>query len=273
MIKNSFAIIVLFISQMSFAQDNIPKSVWVSTPVIIDGKALEWKLPLRFYDDGTKLFFAFANDDKNLYVCFQSPDDMFQEKIIHAGMEVSFSVKGKNKVSVTFPLVQQSITDINNNNNSDQQSIDRKNRKAAFILQNTLMDVKGFATRNGMIPINDTSGIHAAINWDENNKLTYEIAIPFKEWFGEGYAFSDAAKDISMDVILNALKQPHHVSVGNENAGRGRAGNGGLHHPRNADTDEENHVMPGEYKYSLYEKRKLKQKFILAQSNDISPVK
>ena len=76
-----------------------------------------------------------------------------------------------------------------------------------------------------------------------------------------------------MDVTINALKQTRRNSDGGENGmpgGRGRTGGGGggTHRQRNADSDAESHVMPGEYKYSLYEKSKLKQKFLLAQSSD-----
>jgi len=272
-IKINLAIALLLVSKISFAQEGTPKSTWISSPVIIDGKASEWKLPLRFYDDGTKLFFAFANDDKNLYLCFQAPDNMFQMKIIRAGMEVSVSAKGKHKVSITFPITQTSVTEPTKEDNNEMQNADKQNRRTNFILQNTMMDVKGFATRNGIIPINDTSGIYAAINWDENNKLTYEIAIPFKEWFGADYNIADIVKDISMDVTINALKQTRRNSDGGENGmpgGRGRmgGGGGGMHRQRNTDSDAESQVMPGEYKYSLYEKSKLKQKFILAQTSD-----
>jgi hypothetical protein len=272
-IKINLAIALFLVFKISFAQEGTPTSTWISSPVKIDGKATEWKLPLRFYDDGTKLFFAFANDDKNLYLCFQSPDDMFQMKIIRAGMEVSVSAKGKHKVSITFPITQQSVPEPTKGDNNEMQNAEKQNRRTNFILQNTMMNVKGFVTRNGIIPINDTSGIHAAINWDENNKLTYEIAIPFKEWFGADYNTADIVKDISMDVTINALKQTHHNNGGGENGmagGRGRmsGGGGGMRHQRSADSDAESQVMPGEYKYSLYEKSKLKQKFILAQSSD-----
>jgi hypothetical protein len=266
MIKNSLAFIFILASLFSFAQDGTPKATWMSSPVTIDGKPQEWKMPLRFYDDGTKLFFAFANDDKNLYLCFQAPDDMFQMKIMRAGMEVTLSVKGNHKVSVTFPLPQQTLPEASS---SEQETTENKNRKTSFILQHTLMNVNGFATRNGMIPINDSSGINAAINWDESNKLTYEIAIPFKEWFGPGYKIADLSKDISLDITINAVKQKrNNPGESGMHGGGGRMGNGGMHHQRNADSEGEGKVLPGEYKYSLYEKRKLKQKFVLAQGND-----
>ncbi len=67
--RNIFSLVLLLVSLISFAQDDTPKATWASLPITIDGKPTEWKLPLRFYDEGTKVFFAFANDDRNLYLC------------------------------------------------------------------------------------------------------------------------------------------------------------------------------------------------------------
>jgi hypothetical protein len=272
MIRNIPAIVLMFFSTLSFAQDDIAKSLWISSPVKIDGKPQEWKLPLRYYDAGTKLFFDFANDDKNLYLCFQSPDEMNQVKIMRAGMEVYLSAKGKHKVSVTFPLEDKSAPAPSQNDNSGQQNPGRKNRRISFILQNTMMEVKGFETKDGLIPINDSSGINAAINWDENDRLTYEVAIPLKEWFGTNYTAADISKDIALDIEINAVKRQSHPgsSGGNGFSGRGRGGRagGGMNHEKNANADEENSALPGENKMSMFEKSKLKEKFTLAQAGN-----
>lgn len=262
--KISFAAILLFVSMLCFAQDGTPKSTWASSPVTIDGKAGEWKLPLKFYDAGTKLFFAFENDDKNLYLCFQAPSKMFQAKIMGAGMEVALSVKGKHKVSITFPLAQQSPPPLTSDESDYQQSADRKSRNLSFILQNTFMEVKGFSTRSGIIAINDTSGINAAMNFDKSNSLTYEIAIPYREWFGANYNLKNIPGDVALEVTINALKQPRH----NKKESQPGLDNLGKQHQRNTDNPEEQQVMPGEYKYTLYTKMKLKQKFILANNEN-----
>jgi hypothetical protein len=270
MIRNIPVIVLMFFSAISFGQDEIARSSWITSPVKIDGKPQEWKLPLRYYDAVTKLFFAFANDDKNLYVCFQAPDEMTQVKIMRAGIEVYLSVKGKHKVSVTFPLAQQTVPAASQNDNNVQQNQDRKNQRTSFILQSTLMEVKGFQTKNGFIPINDSSGINAAINWDENDKLTYEISIPLKEWFGINYTVADISKDITLDIEINAVKW-HPGGGGNGYSGRGRrAGGGGrgMNHERNTNAEEENSSLPGENKWNIFEKSKLKEKFTLAQGSN-----
>jgi hypothetical protein len=272
MIRNISAGVLLLLSSATYCQDDIGKSLWVSSPVKIDGRPTEWKLPLKYYDAGTKLFFAFTNDDKNLYVCFQAPDQMSQAKIMRAGMEIYLSVKGKHKISVDYPLGGQPAPVSSQTDNSSQENIDRKNRRTSFILQNTIMEVKGFETKNGLIPINDSSGINAAINWDENEKLTYEVSIPLKEWLGANYTPADISKDITLEIEVNAVKRQLHPAAGGENgySGRGRGGRtggGGMHHERSDNSDEENPSLPGENKWNLFEKGKMKEKFILAQND------
>jgi len=264
MTKKYVTLALLIVSTCCRAQDDVSQSEWAVTPLSIDGKATEWKLPLQLYDDVTKLFFSFANDDQNVYLCFQAPDDMFQAKIMRAGMEVSLSNRGKNKVSITFPIGQTSDAEVPKEESETNGYTDKKARRANFILQNTMMEVKGFSTRNGIISVNDSSGLRAGINWDESNKLTYEIAIPFKEWFGPTVRFSSIPKEITLDVTIFQLKQPHHGSdIGMSGAPRG--GGGRHRQQQNNDSGVESQVMPGQYKYALYEKSKLKQRFMLAQ--------
>ena len=273
MIKNILIITSLFLSYNSFAQDDVGTARWASTPIVIDGNATEWKLPLRYYDSDTRLFFAFANDDKNLYLCFQSPDQVNQKRIMRAGMEIMLSCKGVRKVAVNFPLSQQGSGHAVENN--DQAALSKQEKRTSFILQNATMEVKGFATREGLIPIDDSSGLHAAINWDDNDRLTYEIAIPLKEWFGSAYTPADIAKEISIEIEVKPLKLPSHAGVasgagsGFSGGGGGRGGRqhtGGNHEKSTAVNTDDGTEMPGDNKMLLYQKSKLKEKFFLAKA-------
>lgn len=276
-IKKYFLFIgLLFCSVQLFAQDEVAKATRVSSPVKVDGKASEWNLPLSLYDSDTKLFFGFANDDKNIYLCFQSADEISQEKILAAGMEVTLSAKGKHKVSIDFPLGRKSGsaqggTDLDNN-----QYRDRINRQDSFLLHDTVMEVKGFETRSGMISIHDASGINAAINWDRSNKLTYEIAIPFKEFLGKGHSPDDLAKEISLDITINELKV-HRKAARNHSSGSGgssmtgrgmggRMGGGGMRHQSETGDENAQAAQPGENNLNQFQKSNLRQKFLLAQA-------
>jgi uncharacterized membrane protein YgcG len=276
-IKKYFLFIgLLFYSVQLFAQDEVAKATRVSTPVKVDGKASEWNLPLSLYDSDTKLFFGFANDDKNIYLCFQSADEISQEKIMKAGMEVTLSEKGKHRVSIDFPLEGKSRSAHGGSDLDNNQYRDRINRQDSFLLHDTVMEVKGFETRNGIIPIHDSSGINAAINWDQSNKMTYEIAIPLKEFLGNDFSPDDLAKEVSLDITINQLKgyrkatRSHSSGSGGSGmSGRGmggRMGGGGMRHQSESGDENAQSTQPSGNNPNDYQKSILKQKFLLAQA-------
>src|SRR3954468_15059033 len=100
--------LTLFISMCSFAQD-AAMSKFRAKPIVVDGIANDWNLPLRFYNNETSLFFAILNDSNTLYLCFQTKDEKTQMRINKAGMQVELKAKGKLKCDATidFPLTQK----------------------------------------------------------------------------------------------------------------------------------------------------------------------
>jgi hypothetical protein len=271
MVKSFIAITFVFASAFSFGQSDVANSSWIS-PVKIDGNPVEWSQPLRYYDHGTKLFFAFANDNKNLYLCFQTPDEITQMKIMHAGMKITLSTKGhdKHKASIIFPVTRKSETMQQpvENNNIDRKA-NHQNIKNSFLAQNTMMEVRGFSTKSGLIPINDSSGLNAAMNWDETNKLTYEISIPLEELFGTDYDASDMSKDISLNAEINAITRNNQGGSGGGHGGGRMGGSGGRMHGggdmhQNRESNGENNSEINPDKTAIFEKSELKQKFVLA---------
>ncbi len=255
-----------------FAQDDVFKASWIS-PVKIDGNPQEWNLPLHYYDYTTKLFFAFANDGDKLYLCFQNKDEMNQYKIMQAGMKVSVGFKGKHKLTVYFPLDQKNALPVFSDNKDPLQGSNRENRRKSFLAGQTMMEVKGFRSRDGMIPVNDTTGINASINWDVNNTLTYELSIPLQELIGEGeHTGADLMKTLTLDATINALKE-HLTNSGGNNAfsrrgngqknGEGRGG--GRSRDKGMNENENNPMQSMENRAEMFEKSEFSQKFILAQ--------
>jgi hypothetical protein len=270
----------LFICSLLWAQDDTPVSVWATTPVKADGKPEEWHLPLRFYDNNTKLLYAIANDSKNLYLCFQTSDEINQQKIMRAGMKVTLISKAgdKRKVSINFPLAQpHMLVKPEAGADSTEKHTERKDLKNNFLVQNTLMEVKGFATKNGAIEINDSSGINVAINWDDANQLTYEIVIPFAEFYGKQFSIEDLSKYITMEVEVNAVPKQEH-SGGGGRGGEGRMGGGGMGRGggmggRGGGMGRQRSNMGGDEagggnsfgsRAAMFEKSELKQKFTLS---------
>ncbi len=274
------AAVCLIAFQKLKAQDDMPVAAWMPGMVTVDGHPTEWKKPLRFYDSGTKLFYAFGNDTKNIYLCFETNDEINQQKILRGGVKVSLQAKtgDKRNVSILFPLApQQSPVRQYTEQDSTERKLRKANMKIDFLAQNTMMETKGFAGRNGIIPINDSSGINSAINWDEAGNLTYEIAIPLKEFYGAGYTVADLSKYVLLEVQLNGIKRNEHAESGGGGGfgGRGRGGRmggiggggryhgAGLHGEGNAGEQ-----AFGNNRAALFEKATLKQKFLPASEGN-----
>jgi hypothetical protein len=224
------------------AQSDVATAKWMAQPVVIDGENTEWGRSLNFYDVDTKLSFALGSDSNNIYLCFESENGPNQMKIMRAGMNIELSTKGKNKheVFIAYPLPQKEQepaatgTDTANNGTSSftHQVHDAASFKTNYLGKHTVMDVKGFASANGEVPVKNASGLNVAMNWDSASNLIYEIAIPKKEFFGAHYSPKEASEEITLSVEVNALK---HMPTegGNKNSdgeshGEGMNG-GGMH--------------------------------------------
>ncbi len=196
------------LSAYSFSQTTA-QSKRVTTSVTVDGNAKEWQNPFGLYESKTKLMFAIANNDSNLYLCFQCPDPVNQDKIMQAGMQVSIIRKGKNKLnaSIEFPLKKTEKGENNEETYSGQQRTIPE-IKADFLLNNFTMLTSGFATQNNVFNIKENPGIQVAINWDNINTLVYEIAIPLKELFGNGFTAADLGSELMLGVEIFAVSRP-----------------------------------------------------------------
>ncbi len=188
----------------------------VVKPVTIDGNAQEWINPFSLYEAKTQLMFAIANDDSTLYLCFQCPDMVNQDKIMKAGMEVSILRKGKNKMdaSIQFPLKKnvkgEKTEDIYVENLGGIDGI-----KSNFLLNNYVMLTNGFATQNGTFPMKESKGILIAMNWDITNTLVYEMAIPLYELFGNGFTTEELTKELILGVEIFAVERPADMDNAN----------------------------------------------------------
>ena len=59
--------------------------LWQYKPVKADGVLSEWQVPLRYFDDKSKLQYTITNDSVNLYVCIRATDEESQLKIVRSG--------------------------------------------------------------------------------------------------------------------------------------------------------------------------------------------
>lgn len=274
--KKIISVLALVLSFHAFSQETADGK-WRTIPVVVDGFGNEWSTPLRFYNSETSLFFAILNDSANLYLCFEVRDEQTQTKINEAGMRIELKSKGKLKcdASIDFPLMEKKEQAPPADEGGEAGAGKKRHAEADemrnnYILQNVSMLAKGFATQNGLLPIKDSAGIDAALNWDNNGQMAYELKIPLKELFGPGFSLQDVTKAISMRVEVNAFARPESsggagstgVPGGGMPGGNGTGGtiNGGM-----------TGAMPprgggGHHGASLpmYEVKTLKQSFTLA---------
>ena len=203
----------------SSSQSLVSTARWATQKVKIDGIADEWSNPLNFYDIKTRLMFGISNDSTTLYFCFQNPDEKAQSKIFLCGMKTFITVKGKIKRNATlsYPLPHSGDEEAGPEHTPDMELL-----KNNFRMQTIMMIAEGFALHNGMIPINDSSAIKTAINWNENNTMIYELAIPFTELYGNNYSAKDLVNEIILHVEIGAMKKPH--VTGSTQAPMGAAG-------------------------------------------------
>ncbi len=259
---------MIFITAFSVAQD--VNSQWTKNKITIDGSDADWNPPLKHYDNQTALFFDFKNDSNNLYLCFQTKDEMNQAKILGSGMKVILSdkINGKHKSVINFPLTSQHNGKANQSEEIKPDPLaSRQSRHASFLASDTLMELKGFTNNNGIVSINN-SDIRAAINFDSSNTLTYEIAIPLKELFGSDYNVKNISKDISLNVIINAMTnhsdgESGFSGRGGRGGGRMGGGYGGMQHEGNRMGEDENGQNQFE-RAIMMQKTELKQKFALS---------
>ncbi len=224
--KYFFSLLLATICLTGFAQDvSTAKFIHIK----VDGNDSEWG-SLNFYDDETQLNFAIANDSNNIYLCFATNSEAAEMKLMRAGMKMTLSTKGKSKheASILYPLPQTKQPDFKDSadrkefgDSSARPAFNKETFRQSYIVHHATMQVSGFATINGEIPIKD-SAIQVAINWDTTSNLIYEVAISKKEFFGEGYTAKDDKDDITLSVELNGLS---HSETGDAKTGGYHNGN------------------------------------------------
>lgn len=263
-------ILFLFVLTGSFAQEDV-RGKWRTKAIRVDGVPSEWANPLRLYHAETGLFFDIQNDSSTLYFCFQSKDEATQLKINKLGMKVEIIARGKQKckAAIEFP-----ISGKKDNMIEDPKTIGEEHNithlKQGFILQHANYASSGFITQNGVLPLSDTSAIRLAMNWDANNVLTYEIAIPFKEMFGTAFSLTTFTKAMILKVEINAFTKqdlrsaednPAASGAGVAMSGRAMNNSGMGRNSRDVRDDGGDRMK----KDPMFEPEKLKQGFYLAK--------
>jgi hypothetical protein len=204
--------------------------------ISIDGDIKDWGDSLRYYNPEKKINYAIANTKDTLYMAIRVNDRSEQLRILKAGITISIDPKGKKRetYSITFPLNTKSgsgsLADIDKNpapGDVTQQDRDQLMRERLTSLRG--IKVTGFKdVEEEMITTSNTYGFQAAVNYDDNNYLVCEAAIPMSFFHAEAFQKNEWAFNFK----INGLQQKIHTKAGDEdepNGGghSGRGGNGG----------------------------------------------
>ncbi|WP_158795982.1 hypothetical protein [Pedobacter sp. L105] len=242
--KKLFILLFISVAGLSytgaFAQDpDEDVNLWVSQPVVVDGNSSEWHEPLNNYNTPTKLAFALANDQNNLYLIIESLDEITTGKLLRAGLTLNINTAGKKKdgIKLKFLGMQQpppphqpgdslnharpEANDSLAHHYPDRDHADRD--PGVHVIQ-----VSGFEKiPDGSLAIPNNSGIQVAAAFNKQRDYICELAIPL----GLLDLKDKKVKGIAYNIKINAPdKAMHHdKGAGDMPAGGGGMSGGGMH--------------------------------------------
>lgn len=233
MIKKSFwfifgllGLFVLTSCSSAFLQATSPIK-----PVIVDGNPDEWSLPLRYSDLKSDIQYTVTNDQSNIYVCIRAIEHTTQIKILSSGMEIWIDPAGKNKktIGIKFPIPHKLDIKSTGENMEPGRVKDRErggiNLASQFQLEVPQLTLSGFLPQyNGTFKASDTKGIKAAINWNEQNIMTYELCIPIESFYQANLNTITDNPVLGFTIVVNGMSMPQHQG---DPQGGGAASGGG----------------------------------------------
>ena len=197
--------------------------------VKVDGNLKEWGDSLRYYNEEKKLNYTLANDAYNLYLAIRINNHSEQMRVMNAGLTLSINTKGKKKemYSITFPVADAGSAPMLAKPGVDQITPDdREELMRARLTKLRNIKVTGFPDIEGEnITTSNTYGIKTALNYDDNDALVYEAAIPLKFFHADAPDKSEWAFNIKINGI--AKPEDRGNADGESRVGGGRGGMGG----------------------------------------------
>lgn len=213
------------------AQNNTATLMPPPPNTIIDGNVKEWGDSLRYYNKEKKINFSIANTKDTLYMAIRVNDRSEQRKILRAGITFSIDPKGKKKetFSITFPLNVDGSTPKPDFHKDDNGEITEQDRDELMRQQLTTLrgiKVAGFKdVEYEMITTANTYGIRAAVNYDDNEYLVCEAAIPLSFFHVDDLYKNEWAFNFKVNGLARPAQSMAEAQGGS--GGRGERGGGG----------------------------------------------
>ncbi|KRT13294.1 hypothetical protein ASU31_25485 [Pedobacter ginsenosidimutans] len=212
------------------AQD-VEENIRMVKPFKADGISNEWNEPLNQYNDATKLAFALANDDKNLYIIIESLDPQTTFSVLRGGITLNINTEGKKKdgMKLTFPLMDRPPMPKEGDEHLEHTPLspDKDNELHDPAAMNKSIKVSGFKNiADGELPAMNQDGIETGMSIHPNRDLIYELSIPLAQL--------QVGLDLKKPLVYNIkINEPNKSGFKREgrpegaNGGRGRSGGRG----------------------------------------------
>jgi len=226
-----FTAFAILLVQLSLRAQEVEEDIRMVKPFKADGISNEWDEPLNQYNDATKLAFALANDDKNLYIIIESLDPQTTFSILRGGITLNINTEGKKKdgIKLIFPFMERppmpkdrDVAAAENNNIPTHEQIERGRDQGAM---NKSIKVLGFKNiKDGDLPTANTYGIETGMSIRPNRDLIYELSIPLSQLD----VSLDLNKPLAYNIKLNQPNKPDFKKHGMQEGGGRSGGRGGM---------------------------------------------
>lgn len=198
-------------------------------------------------DKKTKLEYETANDEKNLYLFFQTDDPVTRMKILRTGLTVKITAPGSTQgpAILKYPVPEERITLfdwVGRTPSSAERPSGRQGTRrggqnppdAGVTFQRALaeqkaMSLNGFLNHpNGMVALEQGEGIQLNVGMDPNGMMFYQITIPLFALVETQQTPEMTESEFIVEVSLYGMERPAGpiVSFGGPGMGGARRGGG-----------------------------------------------
>lgn len=170
----------LLINSKSFSQS----INFANTKINVDGNEIEWHNYKQNAEEYSKTNYSVAIDNRYFYFFCKFKEKSTQMKVLRAGLEISIDTSGKNanNVSVIFPYSSDRENNDMYSHSFTGIKADMDFEASKFSLIEKCVRIKLNGMKNGLSDamLNKTNSVNvlAAVNFDSQNNLIYELAIP-----------------------------------------------------------------------------------------------
>lgn len=183
--------------------------------ISVDGNELDWQ-GVNFNASPEKTFeYAVAHNDRFLFLLMKISSPFEQRKFLNGGMELWIDPTGqkKQKTEIVFPIKGELAADpVQNDPREEKQTPEMMHLNIRAQLTN--MNRVGFRPEfSGFQTISQNTGFKAAINWNQENDLIYELKVPF-----EAFASTVIKDKVDLEFSVGALE---HTNPSHENTNSG----------------------------------------------------